>query len=1443
MNTIDNKVVQMNFDNAQFEKGIATSTQSLQNLDNTLNRMDGKSVKLDKVAQSVKGLDTRNAVNGLNQMGNSVDQMSSKTPGMLSRLGNGLKTLGKVGVGAIAGMGVAVTGLAAHGGIKRALNIEQAVFQLKGMGLDWKEVKQNALDAVNGTAYGLDEAAKVASMFGASGVKAGKDMTNALTAVSGAAAMTGRDYSSIGDIFSTVASNGKLMTMQLRQFSTSGLNVSATLARYFKKVRGESDMTEEKINDMVTKGEIDFKTFSDAMYWAFGKHAKAANELFTGSLANVKAALSRIGADVAATQLTNLRDIFNALIPLIDGVHDRLMPLINAFNEKSTKATEKFVSAIKNLGTFISGGSADKINVMRRVFGSDDKGQKNIKNFKDGLNGIQSALNILKLALDKAKSGMEPFKNVMSSMVRVFLSVFGAVGRLISSFERLLKSQRVLSSIGKTLKSAFQGVINVVTGIAEGFSSLLDSIGSSKANKAKENVSSLSSVFKKFSSISEIVKGTMEGVSKAITKGMEAIGSALTGGNGGGLAALFSGLLVAIGFYMQRLKYLFGKGFLSGAYGIIDNFRKTSYQLSNISENVNGILNGTRRCLEAYQLRIKADALIKIAIAVGILAGSLLVLSSIDGKSLAKGLGALTVVFAELTGVLFAMTKLTAGTGVGKLAVLTWTIQSIATAMVKASVAIWILSKAIDNFAQTIKDLGGTDMEELMQGLMAFGIVLGSVYIATRILSSNSKGMIKSAASLIIFGYALQVMADAVQKLGSIPFNTLVKGLVAVGGLLVALALFMRITDFSGMGLKSGAGILLVAVSLNVLANAVEKMGSLDINTLAKGLGATAASLIIMSGALAVLSKVKGLTKSAVSLLIMSAALKVLADVISDLGNLSLDQIGNSLLALGGSLAIFAVALNLVKGTTSGALSLIILAGALAILTPQLIALSKLSLEQIGMALLAVAGAFAVLGGAALLLGPVAPAMIAVSAAIALLGIGMAAAGAGMMLFATGLTVLATSSAIILAAIPGMVSAIVTFITTLVGQLAKAAPTIASNFAKMLLNMLTVIATYIPRFVDVGASIIVSFIDGISRNLPRLINAGINLIISFINGLADSIRENSDALIDAFGNLMSAVLTLLAKAVSKFIRLGPKYVLGIIKGIGSAIGKLPGAALKIINRLINTLQKGVGKFKQKGAEFIKKLKEGISNKISDVVDTVSKIPGRAVKALSGMVSDFADAGRNAVQGFIDGITGKISDAISAVSGLATKAWNTFKAGLNEHSPSRLFRQAGIWAVQGFVNGIKSYTKFAVASMSDLASDSINSFDEGMKLFNTAISGNLDYTPTIMPIVDLSNVAAAKSYIGGMLSSNPALSVGTAYGMANGISSNLSTNIAREEFAKNQTRISEAIDNLISTNKQTALDPNLIYEAIRHGAADATIKMSLNSRELTRGLKDMGVQFR
>lgn len=361
---VDERVVEMRFENGQFEKGVAQSTESLNKLKKSLN-LEGAAKGLENVNSAAKN------TSGIENLAASLEKVEHR-----------FSTMGIVGMRVIENLtdsamrfakktvGFVTNGII-NGGKRRAMNLENANFQLQGL-LKNEEavaaVMQNVSDAVDGTAYSLDAAAKVASQLAASGMKAGDQMFSALRGVAGVAAMTNSSYEDIGRIFTQVAGQGRMMGDQLLQLSGRGMNAAATLASYLTKIGDGTKYTEAQIRDMVSKGQISFDTFAAAMDDAFGEHAKAANSTFEGALSNIKSALGRIGADFIKPLIAQngpFVNLFNAIRKKVNQIHEITKPIA----EWTTKTIGNMVNKlagflekldIKNPFAKVNGGDVAK---------------------------------------------------------------------------------------------------------------------------------------------------------------------------------------------------------------------------------------------------------------------------------------------------------------------------------------------------------------------------------------------------------------------------------------------------------------------------------------------------------------------------------------------------------------------------------------------------------------------------------------------------------------------------------------------------------------------------------------------------------------------------------------------------------------------------------------------------------------------------------------------------------------------------------------------------------------------------------------------------------------------------------------------------------------------------------------------------------------------------
>ena len=293
-------------------------------------------------------------------------------------------------------------------GKARATKIENARFQIKGLLKDYADADKRLSDimsdvnyGVESTAYGLDAAATVAAQLVASGKEAGDGMRAALRGISGVAAMTNSSYEEIGQIYTTVAGNGRLMSEQLLQLSSRGMNAAATLAKALGK-------SEAEVRDMVSKGKIDFDTFAKAMDNAFGEHAKDANKTFNGVISNIKAALAKIGADFYSPLIAEnspMVKFLNSIRNRINEIRNTLGPITSDITTRINNFITTLNKAFTDRNLFGFNPLANMIDKVKEIKNTFDNATAPIKNAANALNSAGKALKDYGTLVDEIIAG------------------------------------------------------------------------------------------------------------------------------------------------------------------------------------------------------------------------------------------------------------------------------------------------------------------------------------------------------------------------------------------------------------------------------------------------------------------------------------------------------------------------------------------------------------------------------------------------------------------------------------------------------------------------------------------------------------------------------------------------------------------------------------------------------------------------------------------------------------------------------------------------------------------------------------------------------------------------------------------------------------------------------------------------------------------------------
>ena len=568
-----------------------------------------------------------------------------------------------------------------------------------------------------------------------------------------------------------------------------------------------------------------------------------------------------------------------------------------------------------------------------------------------------------------------------------------------------------------------------------------------------------------------------------------------------------------------------------------------------------------------------------------------------------------------------------------------------------------LLSTAILILTGAVKVLSTMSWEDLAKGLGGLIVLLGAVAGAVKLMSGSGKGLIAAGAGMLVMSVGIKILASAVADLSNLSWDEMIRGLAGLAGSLAIIAGAMKLMP----GAIPGAlAMLIVAPALVILAGALKIMASMSWEDFGKSMAILAGGLLIIAGALYLMvAAIPG----ALAMLIVAPALVVMALALQMMATMSWEDFGKSMAILAGSLLILAVGLTAMIVALPGALALIVAAGALGVLAPILILFGAMSWEAIGKGLTMLAASLAIIGIAGALLTPVIPTLLGLGAAIALMGVGMLAAGAGLLAFSLGLTALSVAGAAGTAAIVAIVSALIGLI-----------PMAMNAVAKGIVLMANVIGGAGPQFVRAMTTLMNSLLTSINKTAPRIINTIWNLVLLLANRVADG-----------YPKLVSA---------------GLRLITGVLNGIANNIGGIVTAAVSIITNFINALAANLPRITQAGANLVISFIESLTNTIENNSERMRT------------------AGQELAFAIVDGMTGGLlsgaSDVIAAAADMASNALATAKSILGIASPSKEFRKIGKFAVQGFADGItgsRAEIRSAMGSMRDALGALIKSTEE------------------------------------------------------------------------------------------------------------------------------------
>lgn len=562
-----------------------------------------------------------------------------------------------------------------------------------------------------------------------------------------------------------------------------------------------------------------------------------------------------------------------------------------------------------------------------------------------------------------------------------------------------------------------------------------------------------------------------------------------------------------------------------------------------------------------------------------------------------------------------------------------------------AAASLVILSGAILTLTASVAILGTMNWDTLQKGLTAVSILLAVVSAAAIIISKNSGSMISAGIGITAIATAMVILAGAVALFGSMDLVTLGKGIGAVAAALLIIAGAMHLMP-KGMALQA-VGILALAVALQGIFLAVKSFSTLDYKTMARGLAGVAGSLAIIAGAMHLMPK--GMALQAASLLLIAVAIGMLEKSVASFAGMSWEEIGRGIGALALALSALVGAVNLMDGAVLGAVALALVTSTLQNLVPVIQILSKMSWGSIAKGIGAFAIALGVLIGAGYLAEGAAVGLAALGLGALGLGIGLDLAGHGIQLIADGLSALAKAGpagvAVLLKAIAGFISQVPAMATAfaqgfinILKIIGQNGPAIVTAFSTILGSLLLAITQNAPKFATAMTALITAFLKIVVDNAPQIIAAGLTLLEDLLTGIGDNIGKVTDEVAAIIINFLNA----LASHAGELVTAGLNVLVQFLQGISNNIGKVIGAATGVVTSFITGIANSTGKIVTAGANAVINVITGLGQNVGRIIDAGTNVIINFVTGLGKNAAKLADAAGKALLQFLDGIDDAIN---------------------------------------------------------------------------------------------------------------------------------------------------------------------------------------------------------
>jgi hypothetical protein len=637
---------------------------------------------------------------------------------------------------------------------------------------------------------------------------------------------------------------------------------------------------------------------ANELYDVFASSAEARNELLEGwnKLGGRDALIEAFSNTWKAIKsvVTPIKEAFREIFPPTTA--EQLYTIterLRGFTEKlvlSAEASEKLKKVAKAV-----------FSVLKKLKTMFVESAKMVKNWIDAflkIPQVQTAIATISTAVQTAVSKSGEYLKLGSDKILEFIETLQNVDNI--SFDNI---QQTWKNFTANLKNNTKATISELLPFNNIFSTL-----SSVSAQAEQNVSAaLSGISSDVDSVCESIGQTAEKVTGYLSENI-GFGEIATVGLGAGMIVIIRKVAASIKTLISPLEIL-----------------------TKIGNSANNLLTAATKALNTWssQKAQNSRVILSVAIAIGVLAGSLYALSNCNQAHLWSAVGAMSVLMAVITGLYFAISKIGVVTNFGN------SVKNLSLVLISFAASVWILADALEK-------VNGLDHTTLEDDAAALGAIIIAFGVAVAIISKYGAALQMGAFAILALAASVRIIVDGLKELSGLTFDTTaVNTMIGALGVLGLLAIACK-----NIGVGTGIAIVGAAIALNLVIAAFKQLETINTDKILDNIESLAGVFIAMVGLVFATQKVSGSAwQAGVAILGMATALILVCvamKMLSGMDASGLRQAKNTVTQIFVVFALVAAASKTVgQHAWQAGVMLLMMSGALVIVAAAVVALSK----------------------------------------------------------------------------------------------------------------------------------------------------------------------------------------------------------------------------------------------------------------------------------------------------------------------------------------------------------------------------------------------------------------------------------------------------------------------------------------------------------------------